>query len=84
MASERSLASLPLTGWALGGAAEASASAILVWRFSGVRILSTTAEQRAERGVALSFWLAAPCIDAKSIRGPTEGHHTGPRGSALG
>jgi divalent metal cation (Fe/Co/Zn/Cd) transporter len=69
--------SIALTGWALGGAAEALASAVVVWRFSGARILSTTAEQRAQRGVALSFWLAAPYIAAESLRDLTEEHHAG-------
>src|SRR5262245_12025369 len=43
--------SVALTGWALGGGAEALASAMVIWRFSGTRTLSHTAEQRAQRGV---------------------------------
>jgi divalent metal cation (Fe/Co/Zn/Cd) transporter len=67
--------SVALTGWALGGAAEALASAMVVWRFSGARTLSDTAERRAQRGVALSFWLTAPYIAAESLRDLAEGHH---------
>lgn len=67
--------SIALTGWALGGAAEALASAMVVWRFSGTRTLSETAERRAQRGVALSFWLTAPYIAAESVRDLADGHH---------
>jgi divalent metal cation (Fe/Co/Zn/Cd) transporter len=67
--------SVALTGWALGGGAEALASAMVVWRFSGARMLSHTAERRAQRGVAVSFWLTAPYIAAESIRDLTGEHH---------
>src|SRR6185437_2213360 len=60
--------SVALTGWALGGASEGLASAMVVWRFTGARTLSETAERRAQRGVAVSFWLTAPYIAAESIR----------------
>lgn len=67
--------SVALTGWALGGGSEALASAMVVWRFSGERAYSHTAERRAQRGVAVSFWLTAPYIAAESIRSLTDGHH---------
>jgi divalent metal cation (Fe/Co/Zn/Cd) transporter len=67
--------SVALTGWALGGGAEALASAMVVWRFSGVRASSHSAERRAQRGVALSFWLTAPYIAAESVRDLMGGHH---------
>jgi divalent metal cation (Fe/Co/Zn/Cd) transporter len=60
--------SIALTGWALGSAVEGIASVIVVWRFTGPRTLSETAERRAQRGVAVSFWLIAPYIAAESIR----------------
>ena len=41
--------SIALTGWALGSAVEGLASVIVVWRFSGARTLSETAERRAQR-----------------------------------
>ena len=41
---------------------------IVVWRFTGSRTLSETAEQRAQRGVAVSFWLITPYIAAESVR----------------
>lgn len=67
--------SVALTGWALGGASEALASAMVVWRFSGTRASSATAERRAQRGVAVSFWLTAPYIAAESVRDLAGGHH---------
>ncbi len=67
--------SVALTGWALGGGAEALASAMVVWRFSGARTMSRTAESRAQRGVAVSFWLTAPYIAAESVRDLAGEHH---------
>jgi divalent metal cation (Fe/Co/Zn/Cd) transporter len=60
--------SVALTGWALGSAVEGLASVIVVWRFTGARTLSETAERRAQRGIAVSFWLIAPYIAAESVR----------------
>ena len=62
------IGSIALTGWALGSAVEGLASIIVVWRFTGSRTLSETAERRAQRGVAVSFWLIAPYIAAESLR----------------
>ncbi|MGO9509201.1 MAG: hypothetical protein ACLPXZ_18350 [Mycobacterium sp.] len=65
--------SVALTGWALAGGSEALGSAMVAWRFSGTRTLSATAERRAQRGVAVSFWLTAPYIGAESIHCLTDG-----------
>ena len=59
--------SIALIGWALGSIPEALAGAMVIWRFSGSRTLSETAERRAQIGVALSFWLNAPYIAAESV-----------------
>jgi divalent metal cation (Fe/Co/Zn/Cd) transporter len=59
--------SIVLTGWALGSAVEGLASVIVIWRFTGARTLSPTAERRAQRGVAVSFWLLGPYIAAESL-----------------
>jgi divalent metal cation (Fe/Co/Zn/Cd) transporter len=67
--------SIALTGWALGSMPEALASAMVAWRFSGSRRLSETAERRAQRGVAVSFWLTAPYIAAESIHDLFDQHH---------
>lgn len=59
--------SIALTAWALGSAPEAFGSLLVIWRFSGSRTVSDTAERRAQRGIALSFWLMAPYIAAESL-----------------
>ncbi len=59
--------SVALTGWALGSVAEGLAGAVVVWRFTGSRTLSATAERSAQRGVAVSFWLNAPYIAVESL-----------------
>ncbi|ORV87238.1 hypothetical protein AWC11_15690 [Mycobacterium interjectum] len=59
--------SIALTGWALGSGVEGVASVIVIWRFTGARTHSPTAERNAQRAVAVSFWLLAPYIAAESI-----------------
>ena len=54
--------SVALTGWALGSVIEGLASVIVIWRFTGTRMVSETAERRAGRAVAVSFWLLTPWI----------------------
>lgn len=54
--------SVALIGWGLSALVEALASLIVVWRFTGSRTLSGTAELRARRAVAVSFWLLAPYL----------------------
>jgi divalent metal cation (Fe/Co/Zn/Cd) transporter len=66
--------SIALTGWALGSAIEGMASVIVVWRFTGSRTLSVTAERRAQKAVAISFWLLAPYIAIEAVR-DLAGHH---------
>jgi divalent metal cation (Fe/Co/Zn/Cd) transporter len=67
--------SIALTGWALGSAVEGLASVIVIWRFTGSRTLSGTAERRAQRAVAISFWLLAPYVAAQSAADLLTGHH---------
>jgi divalent metal cation (Fe/Co/Zn/Cd) transporter len=67
--------SIALTGWALGSASEGLASAMVVWRFTGARTHSQTAERRAQRGVAVSFWLTAPYVAVESVRHLLGEHH---------
>lgn len=71
-----------LTGWALGSAVEGLASIMVIWRFTGARALTDSAERRAQRGVAVSFWLLAPYIAADSAWDLAAGHHAA--ASALG
>ena len=66
--------SIALVGWALGSGIEGLASVIVVWRFTGPRMLSETAERRAQKAVAVSFWLLAPYIAIEAIRDLTTHH----------
>jgi divalent metal cation (Fe/Co/Zn/Cd) transporter len=69
--------SIALVGWALSSVVEGLASVIVIWRFTGSRTLSGTAEARARKGVAISFWLLAPYVAAESIHDLVAGHEPG-------
>lgn len=60
--------SIALLGWALSSAVEGIASVIVIWRFTGSRMLSETAEARAQKAVAVSFWLLAPYVAVESVQ----------------
>jgi divalent metal cation (Fe/Co/Zn/Cd) transporter len=70
--------SIALVGWALGSGIEALASVIVVWRFTGSRMLSETAERQAQKAVAISFWLLAPYIAIEAIRDLAAHHPASP------
>lgn len=67
--------SIALIGWALGSAIEGLASVIVVWRFTGSRMLSERAELQADRAVAVSFWLLAPYIAGQACYDLASQHH---------
>jgi divalent metal cation (Fe/Co/Zn/Cd) transporter len=54
--------SVALLAFGLDSAIEGVASIVIVWRFSGSRLLSERAEQRAQRLVAAQFFILAPFI----------------------
>jgi hypothetical protein len=55
------IASSPaLIGFGIDSAIEGFASLVIVWRFTGSRLLSHQAERRAQVLVALQFFLLAP------------------------
>jgi divalent metal cation (Fe/Co/Zn/Cd) transporter len=61
--------SVALIGFGIDSAIEGFASAIIVWRFTGHRIFSDRAEKRAQKLVAIQFFLLAPYIAYESIGG---------------
>lgn len=67
--------SIALVAWALGSAVEGLASVLVVWRFSGRRTLSETAERVAQRGIAVSFFLLAPYVAAEATHDLLTSHH---------
>ncbi len=77
-----SAGSIALIVWALGSVIEGLAAVIVVWRFSGARMQSETAERRAQRGVAISFFLLAPYIAVEALRALLSGHDS--QASGLG
>ena len=60
--------SIALLGFGLDSVIEASASIIVIWRFTGHHRVSETSERRAQQLVALSFFLLAPYIAQDAIR----------------
>jgi divalent metal cation (Fe/Co/Zn/Cd) transporter len=60
--------SVALLGFGLDSGIEALASVIVIWRFTGTRLASNTSERRAQRLVAVSFYLLAPYIAIEAIR----------------
>ena len=66
--------SISLLGWALGSVIEGLASVIVIWRFTGSRTLSETAEGRAQKAVAVSFFLLAPYVAIEAVRDLVDAH----------
>ena len=60
--------SIALLGFGLDSGIEALASVIVIWRFTGTRLASPAAERRAQKLVAVSFFLLAPYIAVEAIR----------------
>jgi divalent metal cation (Fe/Co/Zn/Cd) transporter len=67
--------SIALIGFGLDSAIEGFASVIIVWRFTGWRTLSHEAERRAQKLVAIQFFILAPYVAVESARALLEGHH---------
>jgi divalent metal cation (Fe/Co/Zn/Cd) transporter len=59
--------SVALLGFGLDSVIEGLASVIIIWRFTGTRTLSETAEARAHKAVAVTFFLLAPYIAYDAI-----------------
>jgi divalent metal cation (Fe/Co/Zn/Cd) transporter len=67
--------SVALVGWGLASFIEGLASVVVVWRFTGARRLSDTAEHRAARLVAIQFFVLAPYVAVESARTLVNGGH---------
>jgi divalent metal cation (Fe/Co/Zn/Cd) transporter len=64
-----------LLGFGLDSAIEGLASVIIIWRFTGTRTQSETAETRARKAVAVTFFLLAPYIAYDAIIILVARHH---------
>jgi divalent metal cation (Fe/Co/Zn/Cd) transporter len=67
--------SIALVGFGLDSAIEGFASVIIIWRFTGARVLSQTAEHRAQKLVAVQFFILAPYVAVESVRALAGGEH---------
>jgi divalent metal cation (Fe/Co/Zn/Cd) transporter len=67
--------SIALVGFGLDSVIEGVASVIIIWRFTGDRIFSHAAEQRAQKLVAVQFFLLAPYVGFESAKALIEGEH---------
>ena len=67
--------SIALVGFGLDSAIEGFASVIIIWRFTGSRVLSETAEQRAQKLVADPVLPPRPYVPFESVRALTGGEH---------
>jgi divalent metal cation (Fe/Co/Zn/Cd) transporter len=74
--------SIALIGFGIDSAIEGFASVVIVWRFTGWRTLSHAAEDRAQKLVAIQFFILAPYVGVESVRALVDGHH--PEESAVG
>jgi divalent metal cation (Fe/Co/Zn/Cd) transporter len=59
--------SIALLSFGLDSAIEGVASLVIVWRFTGRRLLSEAAERRAQKLVAIQFFLLAPYVAFEAI-----------------
>ena len=67
--------SIALVGFGLDSVIEGVASVIIIWRFTGHRMFSEAAEQRAQKLVAIQFFLLAPYVAFESVRALIGGEH---------
>ena len=67
--------SIALVGFGLDSVIEGVASLIIIWRFTGNRTFSHDAEQRAQKLVAIQFFLLAPYVGFESIKALATGEH---------
>jgi divalent metal cation (Fe/Co/Zn/Cd) transporter len=67
--------SIALIGFGLDSVIEGLASGIIVWRFTGSRTFSQAAETRAQKLVAIQFFILAPYVTVESIRALIGGSH---------
>jgi divalent metal cation (Fe/Co/Zn/Cd) transporter len=66
--------SIALIGFGFDSAIEGMASVIIIWRFWGARALSETAERRAQKLVAVQFFILAPFVAIESVRALVTSH----------
>ena len=66
--------SIALVGFGIDSAIEGLASVVIIWRFWGARALSEAAERRAQKLVAVQFFILAPYVGVEAVRALLTGH----------
>lgn len=59
--------SIALIAFGIDSAIEGFASLVIIWRFTGSRVLSLAAEERARKLVAVQFFLLAPFVAFEAV-----------------
>jgi divalent metal cation (Fe/Co/Zn/Cd) transporter len=67
--------SIALIGFGLDSVIEGFASVVIIWRFTGLRKTSEAAETRAQKLVAIQFFVLAPYVGFESVRAIIGGDH---------
>ena len=67
--------SIALIGFGLDSVIEGLASVIIIWRFTGARVFSHSAERRAQQLVAAQFFLLAPYVAFESVKSLAGAEH---------
>jgi divalent metal cation (Fe/Co/Zn/Cd) transporter len=65
--------SIALIGFGIDSAIEGVASVVIVWRFTSWRTLSAAAERRAQKLVAVQFFILAPYVAFEATRSLVNG-----------
>lgn len=60
--------SIALIGFGIDSAIEGVASVVIIWRFWGARAMSEHAERRAQKLVAVQFFILAPYVGIEAVR----------------
>jgi divalent metal cation (Fe/Co/Zn/Cd) transporter len=66
--------SIALIGFGIDSAIEGVASVVIIWRFWGARAFSEKAERRAQKLVAVQFFILAPYVAIEAVRTLVTGH----------
>ena len=69
--------SIALISFGLDSFIEGFASLVIVWRFTGARLLSHAAEERAQKLVAIQFFLLAPYVAFEAMQQALDGGAAG-------
>ncbi len=77
--------SIALIGFGIDSAIEGVASVVIIWRFTGTRMHSDAAEARAQKLVAIQFFILAPYVTYEAVGHLIGGEHpeVSPLGMAL-